>query len=315
MDYIEKINERQDIFGDEIAYVEQWDFSRSNLNEESRIEAITKVASVCYANPNVVGKESLYNRLKAESKGLPSSSFEFVPVLLSLDQYDLIKNAANDYCDHYDDYRYQLKIMKYGEVVYDLFLNDQYLLTNYRALLADYEELKDFLSEDITQYFNTKEECDIIEKHFKVFLSKLDIPTRTQYIRHRVNWQELSRRYVSGKKVGFEFYISKGMKTIKTKTSIFKNKFLGWFKKEYSTEDIVDICVKHYFSALDAGVQPQEARRILPQAAYTTVWSAWQPSQLKNFFDLRLDKHAQWEIQQFAKAKQNMILEVLNEGD
>jgi len=28
-----------------------------------------------------VGKENLYNRLKAESIGLPSSSFEFVPVL------------------------------------------------------------------------------------------------------------------------------------------------------------------------------------------------------------------------------------------
>ena len=45
---IQMINKKEDIFGDNIAFVENWDFSRANLNEENRILAITQVASICY---------------------------------------------------------------------------------------------------------------------------------------------------------------------------------------------------------------------------------------------------------------------------
>ena len=31
-------------------------------------------------------------------------------------------------------------------------------------------------------------------------------------VRHRISWQELSRRYVSGKRVTFEFYVSDKLK-------------------------------------------------------------------------------------------------------
>lgn len=40
---MKKINDKQNIFGDNIAFVENWDFSTANLNEESRILAITQV--------------------------------------------------------------------------------------------------------------------------------------------------------------------------------------------------------------------------------------------------------------------------------
>ncbi|NLN12965.1 MAG: FAD-dependent thymidylate synthase, partial [Arcobacter skirrowii] len=79
---INLINKKENIFDDDIAFVENWDFSTANLNEKNRIQAITQVASICYQNPKALGSESLYNRLMAESMGLPSSSFEFVPVLL-----------------------------------------------------------------------------------------------------------------------------------------------------------------------------------------------------------------------------------------
>ena len=80
---VELINRKENIFGDDIAFVEQYDFSRANMSEEARINAITKVASICYQNPKAIGSESLYNRLLAESKGLPSSSFEMCPILLT----------------------------------------------------------------------------------------------------------------------------------------------------------------------------------------------------------------------------------------
>ena len=55
---IEKINEKQNILNDNIGFVENWDFSKANLNEENRILAITQVASICYQNPKALGSES-----------------------------------------------------------------------------------------------------------------------------------------------------------------------------------------------------------------------------------------------------------------
>ena len=85
------INKKDNIFGDNIAFVEQYDFSTANMGEENRIKAITTVASICYQNPKAIGSESLYNRLLAESKGLPSSSFEMCPILLTEEEVKQIQ--------------------------------------------------------------------------------------------------------------------------------------------------------------------------------------------------------------------------------
>ena len=284
---VQKINKKQNIFNDDIAYVEQWDFSKANLNEENRIKAITTVASICYQNPKAVGSESLYNRLMAESMGLPSSSFEFVPVLFD---YLWVHNYFNMKSDLT---LIDSNTLKYGEFIY--VDDNEYLLTNYRALVYDVENMN--LNKDILKHFNTQEECEIIKQHFKVFLYKVDLPTRSQMVRHRVSLQELSRRYVSGERVPFEFYVSDKMKNVES----------SYFMKDYNTSEVINICLNHYREALKQGVKPQEARRIIPQAAYTQIWGAFQPKQLENYFNLRLDKHSQWEIQQTAIAMKELI--------
>ena len=88
---MELINKKENIFGDDIAFVEQYDFSTANLSEENRIKAITQVASICYQNPKAIGSESLYNRLLAESQGLPSSSFEMCPILLTEEEFKILE--------------------------------------------------------------------------------------------------------------------------------------------------------------------------------------------------------------------------------
>ena len=292
---MELINKKENVFGDDIAFVEQYDFSAANMSEENRIKAITQVASICYQNPKAVGSESLYNRLLAESKGLPSSSFEFVPVLLNIGEIEdeeFISESA----------KLSMKIFKHSEMVCDG--NCYYLLTNYRAIVYDVENK--FISKKWLKRFNTEKECEIIKEHFKVFLFKVDFPTRSQMVRHRISWQELSRRYVSGSRVPFEFYVSDKMKDVKqtlwipidnnTQTS-----------QDVSTEDLIDVCIRHYKKALEKGVKPQEARRIIPQAAYTQIWGAFMPKQLDNYFKLRLDEHSQWEIRQTAIAMQELI--------
>ena len=271
---IEKINEKQNILNDNIGFVENWDFSRANLNEENRILAITQVASICYQNPKALGSESLYNRLMAESMGLPSSSFEFVPVLLDYENPKHQEILKLEYSN----------CKKFGEI-----LDDRYLLTNYRALVYDFENDKDKFSFDIRTIFNTQEECKIIKEYFKVFLFKVDFPTRSQMVRHRISWQELSRRYVSAKRVPFEFYVSEKL------------------KDNQKVEDLIKQSEDLYFELLENGVKPQEARRVIPQMGYTQIWGAFMPKQLDNYFKLRLDEHAQWEIRQTAIAMQDLL--------
>lgn len=281
------INKKENMFNDGIAYVENWDFSTANLSNENRIHAITLIASICYQNPKALNSDSLYNRLMAESSGLPSSSFEFVPVLLNplKEEHKIMLGNVHS------------NVRKFGEWVED----GKYLLTNYRAVIYDCEERCSLFTDEETindiknQYlniFNTEEECKIIAKHFVVLKNHIDLPTFGQYVRHRINWQVVSRRYVSGKKMPFEFYISEKMKDVNSGKS---------------TQEVIDICLAHYFAALDAGVKPEEARRIIPQAAYTTAWSAMQPKQLENFMKLRLDSHAQKEIRLVAEATQELL--------
>ena len=283
---MELINKKENVFGDDIAFVEQYDFSTANMSEKHRIHAISAVASICYQNPKAIGSESLYNRLLAESKGLPSSSFEMCPVLLTAKKLRKIGSIINkeDYVKH--DFEYN--VTKFGEMIED----GKYLLTNLRALIAD-------VGEYAKEFYNTPEECEIIKQYFKVFLYKVDLPTRSQMVRHRISWQELSRRYVSGKKHPFEFYISEKMKNVKS----FSNPY-GY---ECDTQDIVRICLDHYDEAIAAGVKPQEARRIIPQAAYTQIWGAFKPKQLENYFKLRLDESSQWEIRQTAIAMKELL--------
>lgn len=293
---INKIDEIKNIFGDQIAYGEFWNFSKANLSEEHRIHAITLIASICYQNPKALNSDSLYNRLMAESQGLPSSSFEFVPMLFKYD--DLINKLSDENILISDT-----NMLKYGEKVE----NGKYLLTNFRAIIYDKEKF----GIDFTKHFNTEEECKTIDKYFKVFKAHIDLPTFGQMVRHRVNWQVLSRRYVSGERVPFEFYVSEKMKNVNlcdtSKNILIRTSDGEIDDASFSINNILNLCQDFYKQAIKQGVKPEEARRIIPQAAYTTAWCAFQPTQLENFFKLRLDSHAQKEIRLLAKAMKFMI--------
>ena len=285
------IAHRSNIFGDNIAYVESYDLSKANLNDESRIDVITLIASICYQSPKSHGSESLYNRLMAESGGLPSSSFEMVPMLFNYEQLKDDVYALTDVTIE------DTNMLKYGEKVED----GKYLLTNFRAVVYDFENL----GIDLRDHFNTEAECAIIAKYFKVFKMKVDMPTFGQAVRHRINWQVLSRRYVSGARVPFDFYVADQMKKVESYFGYTENND----RNEIDTQDVIDICLAHYQAALAAGVKPQVARGIIPQCAYTVAWCAFQPKQFDSFINLRTDTHAQHEIRLLSCAMRDLSLE------
>lgn len=285
----EMVQENNNVFGDNIAFIQEYDFSKANSSHQARLNAVTAVASICYQAPDKIGSEGLYNRLANEDIGIPSSSFAFIPVLIrestnaEMFRKDIMnKNPQPDSVIFGEGFKHN------GEYI---------LLTNLRALLQDLGWTTDYkkaqkLSE---KYFNTTDEdIAIIKKFYKVYKVKMDIATSKQWNRHNYHLQELSRRYVSGKKVPFEFYIDEKMQKVQSVIDVAGG------DEEFSTQDVIDICMNHYYSALEQGVKPQDARRIIPQGAYTEIWTGMMPRVLDNMLKLRTKPKTQWEFRQLA---------------
>ena len=294
---LQMINSKENLYGDNIAKVEQYDFSRANSSDEARTLAITSIAVICTQKFESIGSEKLCTKLLTEAHGIPSSAYGFIPVLLTSKNVLDISFKARGIDDTRRILRNKfpktLNIRKFGEEIMD----GDYLLTNLRALANDIG------LEASKEFYNTDEnEIAIIKKHFKVFKHKMDIRSARQFMRHTTAvWQELSRRYVSGKKVPFEFYISEEMQKV---NSYFCD--TSWV---LSTQDIIKISENHYYEALEQGVNPQNARDILPLCTYTEIWSGWQPFALENMLTERTAIGTQWELRQTALA----IKELINE--
>jgi len=57
-----------------------------------------------------------------------------------------------------------------------------------------------------------------------------------------------------------------------------------------------------YKTLLDAGVCREQARGVLPQSLYTMYYGTACLNNVFKFIGLRITPHAQWEMQQLAKA-------------
>jgi len=288
------INKKENLYGDNIAKVEQYDFSMANSSDEARTLAITTIATVCTQKFDSIGSESLCTKLLTEAHGIPSSAYGFVPVLISSsDAFDLSGKIV------FKTGNPSPNILKFGQFIGNDF---EYLLTNLRALVNDIglEASKEFYNTD-------PDEIAIIKKHFKVFKHKMDIRSARQFMRHSTAvWQELSRRYVSGKKVFFEFYAND--KIIPILSTISLKPIHGFATLiEIATEDIFNIAIEHYEEAIKNGIKPQDARDILPLCTYTEIWSGWQPFSLENMLTERTAIGTQWELRQTALAIQELI--------
>lgn len=282
---------------DDIGYVEQFDFSTANSSYEKRVEAVQMVASICYNSRLKEGSDRLFRTLGTESMGLPSSSYEFVPVLLSVTDVikitDSLPTAATrvvvDKNITHTDNMYSSACERYGEWIKDRH-DVSYLLTNLRALIADAGNASDLF------YNSDEHHIELIREHFKVFKTKIPLFVARQFMRHRTIWQELSRRYVSGKKLPFEVYVS-------PKLSAIHNKIYG------TSDNLImgyHMAIREYNALIESGAKPEDARQILPQCIYTNIWSAWLPRDLKGMLELRTHNTAQDEIILLANAIQSM---------
>lgn len=284
---------RKDLYNDGIGFVESFDFSKANTSQESRIKAVTTVASICYNAPKIIDSIDIYDKLGAESLGLPSSSYEFVPVLIDKDDYDTMWSDVDDMNFSYEMFTFDME--KYGQWIEGE--SEVFLLTNLRAVLNDqkkYIVIKNTI--DFKTYFNNSpEEIQIIKDNFKVFYKKVPIFIARQLVRHRVSFQELSRRYTDDKKAPIEFYVKKDV-----------NKKENTWGPGDAIKECTQYCLDTYNFLIEEGEKAEDARAVLPAAIYTNIWSAWLPDAYDNFIKLRTKKTAQSEIIELANAMEGL---------
>ena len=146
------------------------------------------------------------------------------------------------------------------------------------------------------------------------FLIKCPIPIAKQWMRHRTwSYNEISRRYTDS---DIEYYIpnpfrkqSENNKQASTDQPALINQETHITYWKY--RNAIKACFEAYDSLLRDGVAKEQARFVLPQAVYTEFYAKTDLSNLLKFIRLRIDSHAQWEMQQYAKQLLELITPIV----
>ena len=143
------------------------------------------------------------------------------------------------------------------------------------------KELKAILE----QVMNLGHTSVIEHANFSFAISDVSRSLTHQLVRHRIaSYAQQSQRYVDFKEPNYV-----------TPPKIEKNKKM---KKAY--DETMSNIWKEYNKLLEMGIPAEDARFILPNAAYTNIIVSMNARSLLNFFELRCCQHAQWEIRQLA---------------
>lgn len=136
---------------------------------------------------------------------------------------------------------------------------------------------------------------------------KAPIFVRAQLGKHQVGlvMNEVSRRYVTYTP---EFYYPKWRSA---PTDGAKQGSSGPLPKNTYVESIYsNLCMdalEVYEELLKHGVAPEQARGALPQSMYTEWWWTGSLAAYGRIYAQRIDAHAQWEVQEYAKAMNELI--------
>lgn len=126
------------------------------------------------------------------------------------------------------------------------------------------------------------------------FVSGVSRSLSHQLVRHRIaSFAQRSQRYV--REEMFDYV---------TPPSIAENKDVRVQALYRSTMEQIQAA---YDALIQAGVKQEDARYVLPNACETEIVVKINARSLRNFFNLRLDSHAQWEIRKLAKVMMELL--------
>lgn len=145
------------------------------------------------------------------------------------------------------------------------------------------------------------------------FVVKCPIFVARQWHRHRTwSYNEVSRRYTDE---NLEFYTPSSewirrQAENNRQASDESNEF--GFLTQLEFQAARDIEEDRYIRLMEEqGVCREQARMVLPQSMYTTFIAKVDLANLLHFIDLRMDPHAQWEIQQYGEGLAELISSIV----
>jgi len=140
-----------------------------------------------------------------------------------------------------------------------------------------------------------------------VFQWRIKCPlfVRSQWHRHRTwSYNEVSRRYTDE---DIEFYIPDIWRLQDDKNKQGSSRNIDDIRFSLGLQDIVFNCRAQYDWMIEQGIAKEMARMVLPQNLYTIFYGTVDLKNLLHFIELRADEHAQYEIQVYAKAMEDII--------
>ena len=128
-----------------------------------------------------------------------------------------------------------------------------------------------------------------------------------QRFKHMVGftYNEISRRYVFDEPSFFQ--PSEWRKAAENKKQGSSDEVFtdSWVSDDYKLA--VDLCMKVYTDMVNGGVAPEQARMVLPQSMYTSYYVTGSLAAWARAYKLRIDPHAQKEIQDLANQWKDII--------
>ena len=134
---------------------------------------------------------------------------------------------------------------------------------------------------------------------------KAPISIRTQLFKHKVGFveNEISRRYVSYEPdLYYPFFRTNPTNGAKQGSEDFIQDPKIKLTVDKLYRDSAEKALEIYDELIEAGVAPEQARFVLPQGVFTEWFWTGSLSAYARVYKQRSDPHAQWEVQQYAKA-------------
>tara|TARA_R110000824_G_scaffold391002_1_gene588544 strand:+ start:1260 stop:1970 length:711 start_codon:yes stop_codon:yes gene_type:complete len=195
--------------------------------------------------------------------------------------------------------------------------DDKMVVNSARVSHGAHKQKIDGRDKKLIKYLIENRHTSTLEHCGATFKFVVPLFVRSQHHRHRTwSYNEISRRYTDE---NLQFYEPDAFRTQHkvNRQASNEGELINPELKHYFYLEANDKVRSHHVTSvtlyeelMGAGVCREQARGVLPQNLYTEYYGTANLSNILKFVDLRLDSHAQWEIQKVAQAVLDIVTEL-----
>ena len=193
--------------------------------------------------------------------------------------------------------------------------DDKMVVNSARVSFGGHTEKLDDRDKKLIKYLIKNRHTSTLEHCGATFRFVVPLFVRSQHHRHRTwSYNEISRRYTDENLSFYEpnEFREQHPSNRQASTQVAVDPMISYYDIEGAATISAPASMalrNHHKSSLTlyedmilAGVCREQARGVLPQNSYTEYYGTVNLNNILKFIDLRLDSHAQWEIQRVAAA-------------